>query len=159
MSQRLGVSYSVVCASPGYVESHGVPQRPADLAQHVCLGMIAPGFHFDEWALSGPNGDEVVPVTAPPFRVNVAEALAVAVREGMGIGGLPLYSAIGWLRSGHIVRVMPEYRSHVMNIYALYPSRQYLDAKIRTWVDFLRDELPATLAADEAALEQYTRAT
>jgi DNA-binding transcriptional LysR family regulator len=77
----------------------------------------------------------------------------------MGIGGLPLYSAIGGLRSGNIVRVLPEYRSHVMNIYALYPSRQYLDAKIRTWVDFLRDELPATLEADEAVLAQFRAAT
>jgi len=89
----------------------------------------------------------------------VAEALAVAVREGMGVGVLPLYTAIGGLRNGDFVRVMPEYRSHLMNIYAVYPSRQYLDAKIRTWVDFLREELPATLEADEAALQQYTRAT
>ncbi|KUZ78510.1 LysR family transcriptional regulator [Burkholderia ubonensis] len=159
VSQRLGESYSVVCASPRYLEQHGVPQQPQDLARHTCLGMVAPGFHYDDWTLSGPNGDEHVALPAPPFRVNVAEALAVAVREGMGIGVLPIYSAIAGLRNGHFVRVMPEYRSHVMNIYALYPSRQYLDAKIRTWVDFLRDELPATLDADEAALEQFTRAT
>ncbi len=92
----------------------------------------------------------------PPFRVNVAEALAAGIREGMGIGVLPLYSAIAGLRNGDFVRVMPEYRSHVMNIYALYASRQYLDAKIRTWVDFLRDELPSILEADEAALERFT---
>ncbi|KVV24096.1 LysR family transcriptional regulator [Burkholderia ubonensis] len=159
VSQRLGESYSVVCASPRYLEQHGVPQQPQDLGRHACLGMVAPGFHYDDWTLSGPNGDEHVALPAPPFRVNVAEALAVAVREGMGIGVLPIYSAIAGLRNGHFVRVMPEYRSHVMNIYALYPSRQYLDAKIRTWVDFLRDELPATLDADEAALEQFTRAT
>ncbi|KWE84844.1 LysR family transcriptional regulator [Burkholderia ubonensis] len=159
VSQRLGESYSVVCASPRYLKQHGVPQQPQDLARHACLGMVAPGFHYDDWTLSGPNGDEHVALPAPPFRVNVAEALAVAVREGMGIGVLPIYSAIAGLRNGHFVRVMPEYRSHVMNIYALYPSRQYLDAKIRTWVDFLRDELPATLDADEAALEQFTRAT
>ncbi|OJA91051.1 LysR family transcriptional regulator [Burkholderia ubonensis] len=159
VSQRLGESYSVVCASPRYLEQHGVPQQPQDLARHACLGVVAPGFHYDDWTLSGPNGDEHVALPAPPFRVNVAEALAVAVREGMGIGVLPIYSAIAGLRNGHFVRVMPEYRSHVMNIYALYPSRQYLDAKIRTWVDFLRDELPATLDADEAALEQFTRAT
>ncbi|PCE26660.1 LysR family transcriptional regulator [Burkholderia ubonensis] len=159
VSQRLGESYSVVCASPRYLEQHGVPQQPQDLARHTCLGMVAPGFHYDDWTLSGPNGDEHVVLAAPPFRVNVAEALAVAVREGMGIGVLPIYSAIAGLRNGHFVRVMPEYRSHAMNIYALYPSRQYLDAKIRTWVDFLRDELPATLDADEAALEQFTRAT
>jgi DNA-binding transcriptional LysR family regulator len=44
-----------------------------------------------------------------------------------------------------------------MNLYALYPSRQYLDAKIRTWVEFLRDELPATLAADQAELRKFAR--
>ncbi|TPQ30870.1 LysR family transcriptional regulator, partial [Burkholderia ubonensis] len=83
----------------------------------------------------------------------------LAIRDGLGIGMLPLYSAIGGLRSGQIVRLLPEYRSQTMSIYALYPSRQYLDAKIRTWVDFLRDELPATLEADEAALAQITAAT
>jgi DNA-binding transcriptional LysR family regulator len=159
VSQRLGASFSVACASPAYVEKYGVPTRPQDLAHHVCLGMVAPGFHWDEWTLSGPGGEETVALPAQPFRVNVAEALAVAVREGMGIGVLPLYTAIGGLRNGDFVRVMPEYRSHLMNIYAVYPSRQYLDAKIRTWVDFLREELPATLEADEAALQQYTRAT
>jgi DNA-binding transcriptional LysR family regulator len=87
----------------------------------------------------------------------VAEALAVGVREGMGLGLLPIYSAIAGLRSGQLVWVMPEYTSQEMNLYALYPSRQYLDAKIRTWVEFLRDELPATLAADQAELRKFAR--
>ncbi|MDL5396061.1 hypothetical protein QSI02_24675, partial [Escherichia coli] len=39
-----------------------------------------------------------------------------------------------------------------MNIHALYPSRQFLDAKIRTWVDFMRADVPALIEADEAAL-------
>jgi DNA-binding transcriptional LysR family regulator len=159
VSQRLGATYSVACASPAYLEQHGVPQRAQDLPNHVCLGMVAPGFNWEEWTMSGPHGDESVKLNTPPFRVNVAEALAVAIREGMGIGVLPLYSAVSGLRNGDFVRVMPEYRSHLMNIYALYPSRQYLDAKIRTWVDFLRDELPSTLKADEAVLQQFTRAT
>ena len=87
----------------------------------------------------------------------VAEAMAVAVCEGMGISVLPTYSAIQWLKSGELVWILPEYTSQPMNVYALYPSRQYLDAKIRTWVDFLREELPATLAADQAALRQFAR--
>ncbi|ABC38600.1 LysR family transcriptional regulator [Burkholderia thailandensis] len=156
VSQRLGETFSVVCASRGYIETHGAPQRPQDLAGHVCLGMVAPGLYWDEWKLMGPHGEESVTLAPPPFRVNVAEALAAGIREGMGIGVLPLYSAIAGLRHGDFVRVMPEYRSHVMNIYALYASRQYLDAKIRTWVDFLRDELPSILEADEAALERFT---
>ncbi len=157
VSQRLATTFSVACASPGYLERHGVPQRPQDLSGHVCLGMVAPGMHWAEWKLTGPHGEETVSLASPPFRVNVAEALAAAVREGMGIGVLPLYSAIAGFKHGDFAWVMPEYRSHVMNIYALYPSRQYLDAKIRTWVDFLRDELPATVDADVAALQQFAR--
>jgi DNA-binding transcriptional LysR family regulator len=45
-----------------------------------------------------------------------------------------------------------------LNVYALYPSRQYLDAKIRTWIEFLRDELPATLDADAASLQALVHA-
>jgi DNA-binding transcriptional LysR family regulator len=52
---------------------------------------------------------------------------------------------------------MPEYTSQPMTIYALYSSREYLDAKIRTWVDFLREQLPQTLAAEQAALGKYAR--
>jgi hypothetical protein len=40
-------------------------------------------------------------------------------------------------------------------MFALYPSRQYLDAKIRTWVEYLRAELPAALAADEKSLQEF----
>ena len=75
----------------------------------------------------------------------------------MGVGLIPIYSAISGLRSGELVWLLPEYTSQEMNLYALYPSRQYLDAKIRTWVEFLRDELPATLAADQEELRQFAR--
>ena len=81
----------------------------------------------------------------------------MAVREGMGVAVLPIYSAIAGLRSGELVWILPEYISQEMNVYALYPSRQYLDAKIRTWVEFLRDELPPTLAADQAELRKFAR--
>jgi DNA-binding transcriptional LysR family regulator len=55
------------------------------------------------------------------------------------------------------VWLLPEYTSQEMNLYALYPSRQYLDAKIRTWVEFLRDELPGTLAADQEELRKFAQ--
>jgi DNA-binding transcriptional LysR family regulator len=89
--------------------------------------------------------------------VNVAEAMAVAVCNGMGVGLIPIYSAISGLRSGELVWLLPEYTSQEMNLYALYPSRQYLDAKIRTWVEFLREELPVTLAVDQEELRQFAR--
>jgi DNA-binding transcriptional LysR family regulator len=157
VSQRLGSAFSITCASPAYLERNGVPKSPADLSRHSCLQLVTPVFPTDEWTFDGPNGQETFAHGTSTFQVNVAEALAVGVREGMGLGLLPIYSAISGLRSGQLVWVMPEYTSQEMNVYALYPSRQYLDAKIRTWVELLRDELPATLAADHAELRQFAR--
>ncbi len=157
VSQRLGSAFSIACASPAYLEHHGVPQVPSDLANHTCLQMVTPVFPSDEWIFDGPNGQESVFLGPATFQVNVAEALAVAVREDMGVGLIPIYSAISWLRSGQLVWILPEYTSQEMNVYALYASRQYLDAKIRTWVEFMRDELPATLATDQAELRKFAR--
>ncbi|MNY48886.1 hypothetical protein D3C86_1842610 [compost metagenome] len=63
-----------------------------------------------------------------------------------------MYSALHSLQDGSLVRVLPKHTLYPLGVFALYPSRQYLDAKIRTWVEFLRDRLPARLAADEQQL-------
>jgi len=51
--------------------------------------------------------------------------------------------------------MLPEYRLQELNLYAIYPSRQYLDAKIKTWVEYLRGSLPDILAAHEADLTTH----
>lgn len=158
ISQRLGRVFSIACAAPSYLERRGVPHTPADLVDHDCLRIVTPASVFDKWSFDGPNGTETFTVSAPMFQVNGADSMAVAVREGMGIAVLPTYAAMRWLKSGELVWILPEYTSTPLNIYALYPSRQYLDAKIRTWVDFLHDELPATLAHDQAAMKEFARA-
>jgi len=156
ISQRLGTAYSIVCASPGYLALKGVPRTPSDLCAHACLQLVTPIFSSNKWLFDGPQGQEMISIGGT-FRVNVAEAMAVAIREGMGVGLLPIYSAIPGLRDGSLVRVLPQYTLQSMHVYALYSSRQFLDAKIKTWVDFLRDALPAAMAADEAEVAQYTR--
>jgi len=93
----------------------------------------------------------LIPVRGP-LEVNIAESLVVAIREGMGIGMLPLYAAIDGLHNGTLVRVLPNHTLQNMNIYALYPSRKFIDAKTRTWVDFLRTHLPEVIARDKALL-------
>ncbi|PMS20365.1 LysR family transcriptional regulator [Trinickia dabaoshanensis] len=157
ISQRLGSVFSIACASPSYLEQRGVPHTPADLAHHACLRIVTPASVFDKWNFDGPGGAETITVSSPAFQVNSADSMAMAVREGMGIAVLPTYAAMRWLESGELVWILPEYTSMPLSIYALYPSRQYLDAKIRTWVDFLHDQLPATLAAEQEALQKFAR--
>lgn len=153
VSLLLGTTFSILCASPAYIDAHDAPKTLADLQHHDCLLLKTPAFPTCDWTLDGPNGSEVLQVSGP-VQVNIAESLIVAIREGMGIGMLPLYAAIDGLRTGSLVRVLPEYTLQKMNVYALYPSRKFIDAKTRTWVEFLRTHLPQVIARDVALLNE-----
>lgn len=149
--RRIATSHYVLCASPGYLREHGAPATPADLAKHACMNLEPPD-NGGDWSFHGPGGTEIHAVR-PILSVNVAEAMVTAIREGMGIGLLFGYSAVKSLRSGDIVRVLPDHRLNEFNVFAMYPAREYLDAKVGTWIDFLNRHLPAAMAADRAVLE------
>ncbi len=152
ISKHLGQVYSVLCASPSYIAQHGLPETPANLIDHRCLRLVYSVMSLNKWVLDGPHGQEEVSINHTHFQVNTVDAMSEALKLGMGIGALPLYSAHESLKDGSLVRVFPEYTLYPLGVYALYPSRQYLDAKIKTWLDFLRDYLPQQLSNDEYSL-------
>ncbi|WP_213309107.1 LysR family transcriptional regulator [Paraburkholderia sacchari] len=156
VSHRLGETHSILCASPRYVKMHGAPLTHDELPHHDCLILRTPAFPAHEWTLDGPEGSVEMHVDGP-VHVNIAESLAVAIREGMGIGILPVYSAIEGLRNGTLVRVLPQHKLQKTNVYALYPSRKFVDAKTRTWVNFLQAYLPQVIERDLALLEGLTQ--
>ena len=152
VSQRLGTLYSVLCASPAYLRKHGTPARVASLARHACLQLVTSLFARDRWELEGPGGRETVELPPTAFQVNIPDALSTALRECKGIGALPMSSAAPALKSGSLVRVLPDYQLQTLTAYVVYPSRQYLSAKVGTFVEYLRETVPQALAADHAAL-------
>lgn len=154
IAHTYGKSHSILVASRDYLDTHGTPSTPADLDAHACLRLDTPAEPNGEWLLHGEDGS-VVPhsVLMAPFQVNAPEAMMVALRAGRGIGSLAIYSALDELRSGRLVRVLPDYRLQLLDVYAIYVSRQFMDAKVRTFLDHLRSTLPPALGADEQALE------
>lgn len=140
IAMPLGTVFHVVCASPIYLKQHGAPQVPADLRQHRCLRLADPVF-ADSWSFIH-DGIEDVILPGETFKVNVAEAMSSAAEAGMGICLLPDYVAVPALQRGSLVRLLPQYRLQEKTIYALYPSRRFLDAKVRTWIEFLKQQLP-----------------
>jgi DNA-binding transcriptional LysR family regulator len=151
ISQQLGTMRSVLCAAPSYLETHGNPTTVDDLSHHMCLQVAMPIFPAERWTLSGPKGKTEFALPRARFKVNVPDAMAVALHEGMGIGALPMMTVRSALRSGALVRVLPAYHLQHLHIYAVYASRQYLDAKIKTWIDFLKEWVADALREDEAA--------
>jgi len=149
VAQRLGITYSILCASPAYLEKRGIPQSPSDLASHDCLHIVNTVMPVENWAFEGPEGVEAVTIPESPFHINTADGMTVAIRNGMGIGIQPIASAVEGLRAGTLVRVLPDFHFEKFNLFAIYPSRKFVDAKIKTWVEFLKDSIPEVLASDE----------
>ncbi|MGF6904941.1 LysR family transcriptional regulator [Paraburkholderia sp. GAS348] len=154
VSHLLGTSFSVLCASPEYVRDRGMPRSPSQLAQHECLILHTPAFPAYEWLLESDKGIEAMKVSGS-VELNTAESMAMAVSSSMGIGVLPVYSALLGLANGSLVRVLPQYTLQRMNIYALHPSRRYTDARIRTWIEFLREFMPTVIARDAQVIERH----
>ncbi|MDF0732926.1 LysR family transcriptional regulator [Pseudomonas entomophila] len=147
----LGSIYSILCASPEYLAQHGVPERPEDLQQHRCLRLIDPMFE-EHWSFGdGPEGFSMVPQDT--FLTNVADAMLRATELGMGIGLVPFYSASQAIGEGRLCRVLGEHRLRERAVYALYPSRHYLDAKVRTWLDLIKVQLSVLFQAHEQVVD------
>lgn len=150
---RLGSTCSILCASPTYLNARGTPRHPGDLIHHDCLALSTPTFSSREWVLEQAGGGRTESIAINGvFCINIAGSLAAAIRAHMGIGPLPVHSALAGLRAGTLVRVLPEYTLESKDICALFPSRRYVDARTRTCLDSMREYLPPALARDHASL-------
>ena len=147
VSQRIGASHCVLAASPAYLEKRPAPERPEDLADHTCILLGTVDYAPDEWQLESTQGNATYRPAGPHFSVNDMEAMGVALRDGAGIGLLAAFSAIDDLRDGKLVRVLPQYHTCERSVYAMYSSRQFVDAKIKRFIDMLKTHVGAELAA------------
>jgi DNA-binding transcriptional LysR family regulator len=149
IANRIGTTHVVLCASPEYLAQRGVPASIEDLRQHTCLHLTLPDVPAGRWPLEGPEGVVVHEFEQVPFQVNSAEALEGAIAAGMGIGPLPVAVALPGLRAGTLRQVLPDYRLSGNQIYAIFASRHYVDAKIRTLVELLKEAVPLALKKHE----------
>jgi DNA-binding transcriptional LysR family regulator len=137
IARHLG-SFRIICvAAPSYLAEHGTPGALADLAQHNCLSYMYPGFTTltREWRLRGPQGQVTVPISGN-LHTNNIDLIRTALLDGRGIALAANYRVEDELRAGHLVHLFPEYHSGDVPIVALYPHRQHLPAKVRSFIDF-----------------------
>ncbi|WP_229360344.1 LysR family transcriptional regulator [Ferrimonas sediminicola] len=129
---------SVLCASPGYLERHGVPSSPSALAEHNCLeySYFRGGRH---WQL----GEEQIQPEGN-YRANNSEALLDALVAGIGIAQMPTFIVAPQLRDNTLVSLLPSWPLPSHTIYALLPGREGLPAKTTAFLKLIQDELGVT---------------
>lgn len=138
IAKRLGSDRVAVCAAPDYFERHGVPTTPEDLVRHNCL-TYSYATSGDEWRLTGPDGTVHTVKVSGSLRASNGDMTKLGALDGVGIIRQPLFLIGDDLRAGRLVEVLKDYRSQELGIYALYPSRKHLSAKVRVFVDFLAE--------------------
>ncbi|MGY4494496.1 LysR family transcriptional regulator [Pseudomonas sp. TE3610] len=151
IAHELGRIYSVPCASPAYIQAQGAPAVPSDLQHHRCLRLIDP-LYGDDWLFNDPEGEHLIKPDKT-FQCNVADAMVGASEAGMGVSLLPFYVTTRALTEGTLLRLLGHHRLRERSVYAIYPSRRFLDAKVRTWIEFLKLELPKLFAEHEQILQ------
>ena len=135
ISRKIASTRMVVCASPGYLEAHGAPAVPADLADHAVLAysLLSAG---DLWEFDGPQGRVTVKVT-PRMHTNSGDTCRAAALMHQGIILQPSFLVGDDLRSGALVPLLPGYLSIALGVYAVYPTRKHLSPKVRLLIDYL----------------------
>lgn len=128
----------VLAGSRAYLERHGEPRHPDDLARHR---MVLPTYtNIESVTLSGPDGAVIVKNQAV-LKTNDTSMALQLVKAGIGLAYFPLWIVEAELASGALVRVLPSYAAFAPAVYAVYTSRKYMTTKVRTFIDFLSGAL------------------
>ena len=125
-----------VCATPDFVASHPGLAYPTDLAD-VPFIIDTNSRSHNTMRFSSPDGTIFSVPVSGPIEVNSPQATLRAARMGLGVASVPDFIAKPHIDSGELVSLFDDWLPPDRGIYAVYPHRRYLPAKVRTFVDFL----------------------
>jgi DNA-binding transcriptional LysR family regulator len=141
-----GIRRSLV-ATPDYLERHGRPEHPDDLGRHACLGyayLPTP----DRWRFIDGAGSEATVVPGGPLRANNAEALAPALRAGLGLALQPDFMIWDDLEAGRLERLLPGWSPPPIALHLVTPPGEPRPARITALIAFLGQRLAQAPWAD-----------
>ncbi len=136
-ARKIAPNRRVVCASPAYLEKHGTPRTPQDLAKHNCL--TTTDFAM-AWDYKGPDGAKGSVRVAGRYACDNWEVLREWALAGLGVALKSTWDVRRHLEDGSLVSLLPGYSFHSeVAIWAVYPHRRHLPAKARVFIEFLAD--------------------
>lgn len=128
--------YAVV-TSPGYLERHGVPRTPADLAKHRCIRVRLPNGALLRWHFERHGETVQVDVDGPVTLDEASLALAAAL-EGVGVGLFLEQNVRDELSSGRLIRVLEEWTPPLSDLCLYYPGRRNPSAALKAFISLAR---------------------
>lgn len=134
VARKIGGSRGVIAAASAYLDRHGRPQHPQDLATHECFGYLLES--RASWSFFVDGELHWFPVNGR-LQANNGDALVAAAVQGLGIVRAPTFIAEQAVRAGQLEILLPGYPTLELGIYAVFPGNRYVPHRVRALVDFL----------------------
>lgn len=138
IARRIGTTRFATVAAPAYLERHGEPMTPHDLAGHRCV-VYTPLARNSRWAFQSPDAEPIEVAVQPRFLANNSEAVCEAVVAGAGVAIVPVWLFRDARRRETLRCILAGYEPRPLPINAAYPSRRYVAPKVRAMIDFLAE--------------------
>ncbi|MCG7657768.1 LysR family transcriptional regulator [Wielerella bovis] len=136
IAKRLGAIPFYLVATPVYLAQHGTPKTPQDLAQH---NVILPTYTDMSQLKLDYLGEKIFVQLHGKTRSNHTQMVAAMIRSDAGIGYMPAWLADDDLATGKLVRLLPDLPMIEPPLYAVYANRQFMKAKVRSFIDFMAE--------------------
>ncbi len=127
---------SIICASPAYLDKHGRATVPDDLTSHDCLSFKS-GTRKQPWRIREMDGSWSTVGGRGRFRLDSGEAIRDAAIAGMGVAYLPGFMVDDAIADKKLEQLLPEFETQKVPIIVIYPSKRYLAAKVRRFIDLM----------------------
>ena len=138
VARRLAPVRLVVGASPGYLDRHGTPRLPAELASHACLSYTLAS-EPRVWRYRAPDGTRGSVKVPSHLAANNGDFLCEAAQAGQGILLSPTFIVYQALAGGRLVTLLEDHEWSDVAAYAVYPRTRHLSVRVRAFVDFLAE--------------------
>lgn len=136
IARRVAHNRRLICASPRYLQLHGAPGTPRELQQHHCIVLRENDSAYGTWHFSKGRRQETVKVHGV-LSSNDGEATLVWGLDGQGVLMRSEWDAHPYLQSGRLKLLLADWALPPADIYAVYPQRLNLSAKVTAFIDFL----------------------
>lgn len=135
-ARRIMSNRRFICASPTYLEKYGTPKAIADLTKHRCIVHRQNDDAYGVWKFLIDGRSEIVKVHGA-LSSNDGDIVQGWALDGQGIVIRSEWDVAKYIESGRLHQILPEFSLPSADLYAYYPSKQNLPARVRAFINFL----------------------
>jgi len=137
IAAKLARNHRVVCGAPAYFKRAGKPKTLGELSRHNCMVTSTEDGVADSWSFQD-KGRQVAVKVGGNLQCNDGEVLTRWAISGEGLAWRSAWEVSEEVKRGRLLTVLDEYAFPGNNIYAVYPERRLLPAKVKFFIEFLR---------------------